>query len=93
MERLVVFGKGGIGKSTTSCNLSAAMAMAGRRVLHIGCDPKQDSTVSLLRGEMLTAMTDREGVVLVLITGIPGLTRRAAPRLLLSDTVEAPSQC
>jgi nitrogenase iron protein NifH len=68
MERLVVFGKGGIGKSTTSCNLSAAMAMAGRRVLHIGCDPKQDSTVSLLRGEMLTAMTDREGVVLVLIT-------------------------
>jgi hypothetical protein len=40
-----------------------------------------------------TSCTAGTGVVLVLITGIPGLTRRAAPRLLLSDTVEAPSQC
>lgn len=59
MDRLVIFGKGGIGKSTTSCNLSATAAMAGQNVLHIGCDPKQDSTVALMHGELLESMTDR----------------------------------
>ena len=39
-----VYGKGGIGKSTTSSNLSAAFSMLGKRVLQIGCDPKHDST-------------------------------------------------
>lgn len=38
------YGKGGIGKSTTAANISAALAIAGQRVLHIGCDPKADST-------------------------------------------------
>ncbi|MDQ7772535.1 MAG: AAA family ATPase [Elusimicrobiales bacterium] len=47
MERIVFFGKGGIGKSTIAANLSAALAARGGRVLHIGCDPKSDSTVSL----------------------------------------------
>ena len=42
-----VYGKGGIGKSTTSSNLSAAFAMMGKRVLQIGCDPKHDSTFTL----------------------------------------------
>ena len=42
-----VYGKGGIGKSTTSSNLSAAFAKLGRRVLQIGCDPKHDSTFTL----------------------------------------------
>ncbi|MCX7889987.1 MAG: ferredoxin:protochlorophyllide reductase (ATP-dependent) iron-sulfur ATP-binding protein [Rhodobacteraceae bacterium] len=42
-----VYGKGGIGKSTTSSNLSAAFAMLGKRVLQIGCDPKHDSTFTL----------------------------------------------
>ncbi|PRY93241.1 ferredoxin protochlorophyllide reductase subunit L [Hasllibacter halocynthiae] len=42
-----VYGKGGIGKSTTSSNLSAAFATMGRRVLQIGCDPKHDSTFTL----------------------------------------------
>ena len=42
-----VYGKGGIGKSTTSSNLSAAFATLGRRVLQIGCDPKHDSTFTL----------------------------------------------
>src|SRR6056297_996239 len=42
-----VYGKGGIGKSTTSSNLSAAFAQMGRRVLQIGCDPKHDSTFTL----------------------------------------------
>ena len=47
MERLVFFGKGGIGKSTIASNLSALYALAGRRVLHVGCDPKHDSTMGL----------------------------------------------
>ena len=42
-----VYGKGGIGKSTTSSNLSAAFSKLGRRVLQIGCDPKHDSTFTL----------------------------------------------
>lgn len=44
---LAVYGKGGIGKSTTSANLSAAMALKGAKVLQIGCDPKHDSTFPL----------------------------------------------
>jgi light-independent protochlorophyllide reductase subunit L len=42
-----IYGKGGIGKSTTSSNLSVAFSMLGRRVLQIGCDPKHDSTFTL----------------------------------------------
>lgn len=44
---LAVYGKGGIGKSTTSCNISAALAKRGKKVLQIGCDPKHDSTFTL----------------------------------------------
>ena len=47
MKKIAVYGKGGIGKSTTVSNLSAALAGRGLRVLQIGCDPKADSTVSL----------------------------------------------
>ena len=42
-----VYGKGGIGKSTTSSNLSAAFSKLGKKVLQIGCDPKHDSTFTL----------------------------------------------
>jgi light-independent protochlorophyllide reductase subunit L len=42
-----IYGKGGIGKSTTSSNLSAAFSLLGKRVLQIGCDPKHDSTFTL----------------------------------------------
>jgi light-independent protochlorophyllide reductase subunit L len=42
-----IYGKGGIGKSTTSSNLSAAFSKLGKRVLQIGCDPKHDSTFTL----------------------------------------------
>lgn len=59
MERLVFFGKGGIGKSTTATNFSATLAMQGQRVLHVGCDPKHDSTVALLGGRMIEAVTDK----------------------------------
>ena len=45
--KLAVYGKGGIGKSTTSCNMSIALARRGKKVLQIGCDPKHDSTFTL----------------------------------------------
>ena len=53
MLKLAVYGKGGIGKSTTTSNLSAAFAKLGKRVIQIGCDPKADSTINLLGGEPL----------------------------------------
>ncbi|MBV7272750.1 AAA family ATPase [Clostridium sp. PL3] len=47
MINIAVYGKGGIGKSTTVSNISAALADKGIRVMQIGCDPKADSTFSL----------------------------------------------
>jgi len=44
---IAVYGKGGIGKSTTSSNLSAAFSKLGKKVLHIGCEPQHDSTFTL----------------------------------------------
>ncbi|MEN9933763.1 MAG: hypothetical protein RLZZ387_342 [Chloroflexota bacterium] len=55
---LAVYGKGGIGKSTTSSNLSAALALKGARVLQIGCDPKHDSTFALV-GELQNTVIDK----------------------------------
>ncbi|MEL6278800.1 MAG: ferredoxin:protochlorophyllide reductase (ATP-dependent) iron-sulfur ATP-binding protein [Pseudomonadota bacterium] len=52
-----VYGKGGIGKSTTSSNLSAAFAKLGKRVLQIGCDPKHDSTFTLT-GRLVPTVID-----------------------------------
>ena len=48
-RHIAIYGKGGIGKSTTTSNLSAALADAGYKVIQIGCDPKSDST-NTLRG-------------------------------------------
>lgn len=44
MMKLAFYGKGGIGKTTIACNVSAMFAKKGYKVLHIGCDPKSDST-------------------------------------------------
>ena len=52
-----VYGKGGIGKSTTSSNLSAAFSMLCKRVLQIGCDPKHDSTFTLT-GRLVPTVID-----------------------------------
>jgi hypothetical protein len=59
---LAVYGKGGIGKSTTSSNLSAALATLGKRVLQIGCDPKHDSTFTLTRRMVPTVIDVLESV-------------------------------
>jgi nitrogenase iron protein NifH len=50
MRKVAIYGKGGIGKSTTTQNTVAALAEMGRRVLVVGCDPKADSTRLLLGG-------------------------------------------
>ena len=57
-----VYGKGGIGKSTTSSNLSAAFSKLGHRVLQIGCDPKHDSTFTLTKKLMPTVIDVLETV-------------------------------
>ena len=53
MQKIAIYGKGGIGKSTVTGNLAAALAVLGKKVIQIGCDPKADSTVNLLGGEPL----------------------------------------
>ncbi len=53
MLKIAVYGKGGIGKSTMTSNLAAAFAVRGKRVIQIGCDPKADSTMNLLGGQLL----------------------------------------
>ncbi|MCS7100875.1 MAG: ferredoxin:protochlorophyllide reductase (ATP-dependent) iron-sulfur ATP-binding protein [Burkholderiaceae bacterium] len=57
-----VYGKGGIGKSTTASNLSVAFARLGKRVLQIGCDPKHDSTFTLTKRLVPTVIDVLEGV-------------------------------
>ena len=58
MIKIAIYGKGGIGKSTCTANLSAAFASLGKRVIQIGCDPKADSTINLLGGRPVTPVMD-----------------------------------
>lgn len=44
MRQIAIYGKGGIGKSTTTQNLAAALAEQGKKLMIVGCDPKADST-------------------------------------------------
>jgi nitrogenase iron protein NifH len=50
MRKVAIYGKGGIGKSTTTQNTVAALAEMGKKVMVVGCDPKADSTRLLLNG-------------------------------------------
>lgn len=58
MLKLAIYGKGGIGKSTTTGNLAAAFATLGKKVIQIGCDPKADSTINLLGGHPVKPVMD-----------------------------------
>ena len=59
MKKLAIYGKGGIGKSTTASNLAAAFAEKGLRVMQIGCDPKADSTLLLTGSERKEPILDQ----------------------------------
>lgn len=58
MLKIAIYGKGGIGKSTTAANLSAALSESGLRVMQIGCDPKSDSTSLLMEGREVPTVLD-----------------------------------
>jgi len=57
-KQIAIYGKGGIGKSTISSNVAAAMASLGKRVMLVGCDPKQDSTMALAGGRILPSVLE-----------------------------------
>lgn len=59
MVKIAIYGKGGIGKSTTTSNLSAAFSRMGYRVMQIGCDPKSDSTKNLMGGQKIPTVLDQ----------------------------------
>lgn len=59
MKKIAIYGKGGIGKSTTTSNLSGALALNGYRVMQIGCDPKADSTQLLMNGIKIPSVLDK----------------------------------
>lgn len=59
MRKIAIYGKGGIGKSTTTSNLSAALAGMGLRVMQVGCDPKADSTKGLMGGKRIPTVLDQ----------------------------------
>lgn len=58
MKKITIYGKGEIGKSTVTSNLSAALASKGKKVMHIGCDPKADSTSTLMRQKVITPILE-----------------------------------
>ncbi|AKB85573.1 Ni-sirohydrochlorin a,c-diamide reductive cyclase ATP-dependent reductase subunit [Methanococcoides methylutens] len=63
-KRIAIYGKGGIGKSSTASNVAAACADEGYKVMIIGCDPKSDSSITLLGGKRIPTILDllRDGV-------------------------------
>ncbi|MBR1724262.1 MAG: AAA family ATPase [Ruminococcus sp.] len=71
--KIALYGKGGIGKSTIACSVSAALAKRGLKVMQIGCDPKADSTSLLHGGERIPTVLD--------------LTRQKGKSLALDDVV------
>ncbi|MBR4199933.1 MAG: AAA family ATPase [Oscillospiraceae bacterium] len=73
MIKIAIYGKGGIGKSTISSNISAALAQRGLKVMQIGCDPKADSTALLHGGSRIPTILQLE--------------REKASRITLSDVV------
>lgn len=57
VREIAIYGKGGIGKSTTTANTGVALAQSGLKVLQIGCDPKHDSTRTVM-GRFIPTVLD-----------------------------------
>lgn len=58
LKQIAIYGKGGIGKSTTTSNISAGLSRLGYKVMQFGCDPKSDSTNTLRGGEYIPTVLD-----------------------------------
>ena len=58
MRQIAIYGKGGIGKSTVSSNLSMAFREQGLKVMQVGCDPKRDSTRNLTQGRLIPTVLE-----------------------------------
>ena len=58
IKQIAIYGKGGIGKSTTTSNISAALSRQGYKVMQFGCDPKADSTNTLRGGTYIPTVLD-----------------------------------
>lgn len=58
IKQIAIYGKGGIGKSTTTSNISAALTTMGYKVMQFGCDPKSDSTNTLRDGTYIPTVLD-----------------------------------
>ncbi len=59
MRKIAIYGKGGIGKSTTTSNLSEALAEKGYKVMQVGCDPKADSTKTVMGGKRIPTVLEQ----------------------------------
>ncbi|NLI73803.1 MAG: P-loop NTPase [Euryarchaeota archaeon] len=59
MRQLAIYGKGGIGKSTVSANLAASFAESGLKTWYIGCDPKSDGSMTLLKGKQIPTFLEQ----------------------------------
>ena len=83
MIKIAIYGKGGIGKSTTASNIAVAFAEQGMKVMQIGCDPKADSTVNLRGGKKIPTVLElirSRGAALTLEELDSGLCGRALRR-------------
>lgn len=58
IKQVAIYGKGGIGKSTMTSNISAALSEMGFKVMQFGCDPKSDSTNTLRNGKYIPTVLD-----------------------------------
>jgi nitrogenase iron protein NifH len=86
MQRITIFGKGGIGKSTLSANLAAVYAGRGLKVLLVGCDPKHDTTLALTGGKSIRTVVEQSAFM---DSSRPDLSRIVVRGRLGVDGVEA----
>lgn len=75
MKQIAVYGKGGIGKSTVSANLCAAVAELGLKAWYVGCDPKSDGSMTLMGGKSIPTFLEQKksGLDEVVFEGYRGI--------------------